>query len=106
MWQYPPHLIGGAEYIVEAENHHRKLVWLWHSAHRRRERDTEGALGSHYRAREVEFVFRQKFIEVVTRHSPGQPRKSTSHFRSIAVAQIAQLRVQLAARSAASRDVP
>ena len=68
------------------------------------EHDDAGALGADERAGDVEAVLGQQLVEVVARHAPRDLGEAAADRVGVAVAQVAQARVDLAAAPAGGDD--
>src|SRR5258707_208352 len=103
MREHPRHLIAGEKDVVEAHHDEPELPGQWHELDGGIENDRECALRSNDGARKVEPVFRQQFVEVVTRNAPGNLRVALANRWGVALGQRAQFRRRAAVREYDSR---
>ena len=82
--------VGGAADIGEAEYRDRALLRTRYEPGLGLQRDGAGAFGADQCARDVEIVFRQQLIEVVTRDAPLDFRKASPNRLAVAVANVRQ----------------
>ncbi len=95
MREHPRHLIAGEKDVVEAHHDEPELPGQWHELDGGIEDDRECALRSNDGAREVEPVFRQQFVEVVTRNAPGNLRVAFANRWGITLRERAHFAVKL-----------
>lgn len=81
--------IAGFAHVCEREDQEAALVGILDQLDLGRKDDGAGTFGSHQRARDVELVFGEEFVERISRDAARNIRKSLADVGCIAIAQLA-----------------